>query len=58
MSADRDVPAPREREDEIRDDDPQRAAAEDVVPLPFENEPGAEDPEDRTGGADGRASWG
>src|SRR5207302_4543649 len=44
----------REGEDEVDDDDPERAAAEDVVALPLEHEAGAEDPENRSGRADGR----
>src|SRR5206468_582535 len=51
VPADRDVP-PREGEDEVDDDDRERAAAEDVVALPLEHEAGAEDSEDRPGRAE------
>ena len=46
VTADRDV-RNRKRQHEVDDDDPERAAAEDVVTLPLEHEPCAEDAEDR-----------
>ena len=50
MAADGDV-GDGERERDVEDDDEERAAAEDVDVPPLEDEPGAEDPEDGSGGA-------
>src|SRR5919206_1229862 len=54
-----DVPADGDvREDEaergVDHDQPERAAAEDVVPLPLKDERTAENPEDRARGSDSR----
>ena len=54
VAADRDA-REREAQDEVDHDQRERGAAEHEVALPLENERGAEDPEDRARGADGRA---
>src|SRR5207237_2070573 len=53
VAAVRDV-GEREAEDQVDHDEPERLAAEHVVALALEDQSGAEDPEDRAGGADCR----
>jgi hypothetical protein len=53
VAADRDT-RHGDREDDVDDDDRQRASPEDVHALPLEYERGSEDPEDRARGADRR----
>ena len=52
MAPDRNGVGKRERDDQVDDEKRERAAAEHVVPLPLEDQRGAEDPEDRSGSAD------